>query len=139
PRALDRKPSVRQVFAPWALSGESWDRTFEKRIAERRRADSETRVFEHRKERLVELEEELRGRLHVPAAIQGDLPEPVLSVIVSNSISIQTVFLWALDAEHLAREIQVPLAGRSEERQDVQQISVRLDRVPVAAEVLRDA
>src|SRR4030095_12878445 len=75
------------------------------------------------------------GRLDVAATIKVDLAQLSGSVVGPDRVAVHPLFLGAFDAEGLAGEVQVPLAGGPEERDGLQQVRVRAQGVAVADQV----
>src|SRR5262245_42223126 len=99
---------------------------------------SESPVFERRKQSPVELREQSGRGLDVAPAVQRDLPHSSAAVVRTDRKTIHSLLLGALDAERLAGEVEIPLPGGAEERQDLQQVRVGTKGIAIADEVLCD-
>src|SRR5438552_12283006 len=98
---------------------------------------SEPGFFEDRQESLLEFLKQARRRLDVPPAVERDLPQASGPVVGPDGEAVHAVLFRALDPESLAREVQVPFPGGSEEADHVEKVGVRFQRVAIADEVLR--
>src|SRR5262245_47824404 len=92
-------------------------------------------VFQGGEQGLFQFLIQAGGRLDVPAAIERDLAQPSGPVGGPDRVAVHPLFLRAFDAEGLAGEVEVPLAGGPEERDGLEQVCVRTQGVPVADEV----